>query len=71
MLGAIGSVAIKFFGPRAFKAVASAIAGGAGAVAMTATQACDIEGALAPYIGTAGVALVSYLLTYIVPNKGK
>jgi len=71
MLAALGTTAIKFFGPRAFKAVASAISGGVGAAAVVATQACDIDAALGPYIGTAGVAAVSYLLTYLIPNKGK
>ena len=71
MLGTLGAVAIRFFGPRAFKAVASAISGGVGAAAVVATQACDIDAALGPYIGTAGVAAVSYLLTYLIPNKGK
>jgi len=69
MLTTLGSVAIKYFGPRAFKAVAAAVSAGAGTAAVAVTQACDIDAALGPYIGTAGVALVSYLLTYMVPNR--
>ena len=70
MLGTIGITVAKFFGPRAFKAVVASISAGAGTAAVAVTQACDIDAALGPYVGTAGVALVSYLITYLVPNKG-
>ena len=70
MLATVGIMAAKYFGPRALKAVAGAITAGAGSVAVVATQSCDIEAAIGPYLGTAGVALVSYLITYLVPNKG-
>jgi len=69
MLGTLGAVAIRFFGPRALKAVAGAITAGAGVAVATASQNCNLDAALGPYIGTAGVALVSYLVTYLVPNR--
>jgi len=69
MFSIVGPMVIKYFGPRAFKAVAAAVSAGAGTAAVAVTQACDIDAALGPYVGTAGVALVSYLLTYMVPNR--
>ena len=69
MFSVLGGMAIKYFGPRAFKAVVAAVSAGAGTAAVAVTQACDIDAALGPYVGTAGVALVSYLLTYLIPNK--
>ena len=70
MLTAIAAKAAFYFGPRAFKAVAAAVSAGAGTAAVAVTQACDVDAALGPYIGTAGVAVVSYLLTYMIPNRG-
>ena len=51
------------------KPLACAMLAAAGTAAVVVTQACDIDAALGPYIGTAGVAAVSYLLTYWIPNK--
>ena len=69
MFTILGSAAIKYFGPRAFKAVAAALSAGAGTAAVAVTQACDIDAALGPYVGTLGVAVMSYLLTYMIPNR--
>lgn len=69
MIATLGVAAAKYFGPRALKAVAAGLSGAAGTAAVVVTQACDIDAALGPYIGTAGVAAVSYLLTYWIPNK--
>jgi len=69
MIATLGFAAARYLGPRAFKAVAAGLSGAAGTAAVVVTQACDIDAALGPYIGTAGVALVSYLITYWTPNK--
>lgn len=70
MLSVLATKAAFYFGPRALKAVVAAVSAGAGTAAVAVTQACDIDAALGPYIGTAGVAAVSYLLTYMIPNRG-
>jgi len=69
MFSTLAGMAVKYLGPRAFKAIAGAVSAGAGTAVITMTQVCDIDAALGPYIGTAGVALVSYLITYAVPNR--
>ena len=69
MFSFLGTKAAFYFGKRAAKAVIAAVTAGTGTAAVAITQACDIDAALGPYIGTAGVALTSYLLTYLIPNK--
>lgn len=60
------------FGPPAFKAVAGAIAAGAGTVAVTAAGACDFT-AFGSQIGAAvGAAVIGYIVTWIAPaNRPK
>ena len=64
-MGSLIGLAVKFLGPRALKAVTSAVTTGGAAFAAT----CDVESALTQILTTGGAALAGYIATYIVPNK--
>lgn len=65
MFGVLGSFALRYIGPRAFKAVTGAITTG-GAAAMAS---CNVEDIVTQVLTTGVAGLAGYIATYLVPNK--
>lgn len=64
----IGTLA-TFFGPRALKAVISALVTGTATAGATVMATCDLESLALQYGGPAGAALFSWAMTYWVRNR--